>query len=176
MTGDSLNSGRNPTLRLIHSRSSLPSCPLCSLLVQAVLLSIIIGRHLSLLMAHAAGRITRCRIRWRSSLLWCTVHVSIGWRWLSVSLLRVLIHLHRICRCCSRLLLSCLRLRLRGLGSSLLAKSFRLLLLLNTRWWRLARRVLQVHWRYKRLRKFLLCDKWMELRLLRCPPFQGVDI
>ena len=76
-------------------------------------------------------------------------------------MLLVWIHLHRVRSLCLH------RLCLRSLSSSLLASSFRLLLLLDT--WSnglVDSCVLQVHWGNEWTSKLLLCDEWMQFGLL----------
>lgn len=104
------------------------------------------------------------------------MHVAICWRLLRVRLLRVLIHLHSICGLtCGGSGGLCLR-SLCGLCGSLLAESLGLLLLLYTRWWRLARCIFQIHRRHEWLCELGLCDEWMQLRLLRRPSLERIDI
>ncbi len=78
----------------------------------------------------------------------------------------VLIHLHCIRTLCGGL----------SMGCSLLTRSFRLLLLLDTWWDSLVQRsILQVHWWHEWSSELLLCDEGMQLGLLGRPALERVD-
>jgi hypothetical protein len=84
--------------------------------------------------------------------------------------LLVWIHLHRVRSLCLH------RLCLRCLSCSLLASSFRLLLLLDT--WSnglVDSCVLQIHWGNEWTSELLLCDEWVQFGLLGRPSLKGID-
>ena len=167
VTGNSLDGGRDAAVR-VYRRGTLAASPRGGLCVQALGRRILSLRHLTLHEMHWLTVTRRLRrIRRGCRLLVASVHAIVHRR------LRVrrmeLVHLHRV-GCLGRRVCMC------SLGSSLLARSFGLLLLLNPRWNGLVQRcILQVHGRHKGPGKLLLRDEGMQFGLLGGPPLQWVD-
>ena len=162
VTGNSLYRRRNAALLLIHCRCPLSSGSLRCLLEKRRLRSI----GLLLLVHHGHRRHVCGLLSWiwrRSPLAMGRICVTIHWRRLTMGHWLILIDLHGISRLCGRLSLS---LSLSRLRSSLFAQSLGLLLLMDARGELSRRRRLKIHWWYKWLSKFLLCNERVQLRLL----------
>lgn len=168
MAGDSLDRRRDSAL-MVHRRGALSTRPRRRLRIKT-LRRILRRWHLiwhEIHVLHVAWWLGR--IRRRCALLGTSVHPIVhGWR-LSIGRRMEVVHLHRI-GSLSRGLSMC---RLRG---PLLARSFCLLLLLDP-WGNglIQGRVLQVHGRHERPGELLLCNKRVQLGLLRRPSLERVN-